>query len=141
MPLPSLGLVGTSSLIVVNPAGRLVPAEFVVLARWNAGLAAAEAPIQWLLVVFPATVSAKGVARYDLVLDGSAGRNPAPLTRVTLTRSGSQFVVNTGAARFALGAGQSLLDGAWSSTGARLLSGGAMTVTTGWQLDTDEPAN
>lgn len=132
VPLPkSLGLVGTSSLTVVNSAGRSVPAEFVVLARWNAGLAAAEAPIQWLLVVFPATVSARGVARYDLVLDGSAGRNPAPLTRVTLTRSGSQFVVNTGAARFALGAGQSLLDGAWSSTGARLLSGGAMTVTTG----------
>ena len=131
IPLPkSLGVKGTSGLVVVNSAGTRIPAEFVVLGRWNAGLATGTAPIQWLLVAFPATVAAYGVSTYSLVYDGSAGVNPAPPRAVTLTRSGNVITVSTGAARFTIGGTAGLLDSAANASGTPVVSGGVMTVTT-----------
>src|SRR5215210_2088707 len=72
VPVPrSLNLRGTGSLAVVDAAGNAVPAQFQVTARWNAALSDACAPIQWLLVIFPASVSANGSATYRVVTNGS----------------------------------------------------------------------
>src|SRR4029079_12414600 len=78
LPLPrGLNVLGTAGLAIVDAAGTPVPAEFEVTARWNAGKNDATAPIQWLLVTFPATVGANQTATYRLVTDGS-GTHPAP---------------------------------------------------------------
>jgi hypothetical protein len=128
VPLPrSLGLRDPAGLAVVDAAGRPVPAEFRVLARWNAGRDDAAAPIQWLLVGFPASVPARGSAVYTLVADGSAGKNPPPAAPLKLTREGSQVVVDTGAATFRLGGRpDALLDEVLLPGGKRLATGAGL---------------
>jgi hypothetical protein len=130
VPLPrSLGVHDPRTLTVVDPAGRPVPAEFHVLARWNAGKNETSAPVQWLLAVFPATVEARGSAVYTLVADGSAGPNPAPPTPLKLTRQGRQGVVDTGAAVFRLGGGDgALFDEVLLPGGKRIVTGSGMAL-------------
>ena len=85
VPLPRLLNVRNSSgLAVLDQNGQAVPASFHVLARWHAQRDNTAAPIQWLLVVFPASVAAQGSARFRLSVDGSV-TNPAPATPLTLT--------------------------------------------------------
>src|SRR5688572_3231637 len=81
------GIRATAQLAVVNADGRPVPAEFEILARWNAGRADTAAAIQWLLVTFPASVAANGSATYTLVTDGSV-TNPAPAAPLRVVQSG-----------------------------------------------------
>lgn len=89
VPLPrSLAITSTASLAAVDAQSAAVPAEFQVLARWDAGLAS-SAPIQWLLVSFPATVSANASAACCLVTNGSVA-NPAPATPVSVNQVGDQ---------------------------------------------------
>jgi hypothetical protein len=129
VPLPrSLDVRDVRGLAAVDPEGRPVPAEFVVLARWNAGKDDASAPVQWLLVAFPATVAAGRSATYTLVTDGSAGPNPAPPTPLRLARNGQQVVVDTGAAVFKLGGGAGALFDEIAVAGRRLVTGGEMTA-------------
>ncbi|HSF44083.1 MAG TPA: hypothetical protein VLT87_30120 [Thermoanaerobaculia bacterium] len=131
VPLPrSLGVLDVRTLSVVDPAGRPVPADFAVLARWNAGKDDAAAPVQWLLVSFPATVPAGKSAVYSLVADGSAGPNPPPPVAVKLTRDGSRVTVDTGAAVFRLGGGEGALFDEISVGGRRLVTGSEMTLRT-----------
>src|SRR5262245_20284213 len=57
VPIPrSLNLTTNTGLTLVDAAGARIPAEFKVTARWNAGKST-TAPIQWLLVTFPATIA------------------------------------------------------------------------------------
>ncbi len=132
VPLPrSLNILSTSRLAIVDAAGTPVPAEFDVTARWNAGKSDATAPIQWLLVTFPATVGANQTAAYRLVTDGSAA-NPAPATRINLTQSGNAVTIDTGAATFRLGADPgTLFDEVVLANGSRVIGGGALSVQTG----------
>lgn len=103
VPLPrSLDIRSTASL-VVESGGVAVPAQFRILARWNAGRNDASAPIQWLLVTFPATVAANGSATYRLVTDASSGANPAPAIPLQLLQNGNAVTINTGAATFTIG--------------------------------------
>jgi hypothetical protein len=133
VPLPrTLGVRDPRSLAIVGPDGRPVPAEFHVLARWNAGKDEASAPVQWLLVVFPATVAARGSAVYTLVADGSAGENPPPPAPLRLTRSGSQVVIDTGAAVFKLGKDPgALFDEVLLPGGRRLVAGSRLELRAG----------
>jgi hypothetical protein len=130
IPLPrSPGVTDPSTLAVVGPGGRPVPADFRVLARWNAGRDDAKAPIQWLLVAFPATVEAGKSALYTLVTDGSAGPNPAPPRPMRLRRQGDAVVVDTGAAIFRLGADAgALFDEIALADGTRVASGGRLSL-------------
>ncbi len=129
VPLPrGLNLRDSNSLTLVDAAGIAVPAEFQVLARWDAGRNA-DAPIQWLLVTFAATVTASGSATYRVVSDGSAGPNLAPAAPVTLGRSGNQIIVNTGPAIFRLGGDPGAqFDDIRLANGTRLVSGSALTI-------------
>ena len=121
IPLPrTMSQLATDNLRVVDAAGVAVPAQFKVLARWNAGRSDATAPIQWLLLSFPASVAANGTAAYRL----TSGSNPAPPTPLRLTRDSNRVVVDTGAAVFTI-------DGAASSLFAEIRTGGATLVTGG----------
>lgn len=129
VPIPrSLNLTSTVGLAIVSGSGALVPAEFRILARWNAGLAVTSAPIQWLLVTFAATVAANGTATYRVVFDGSSGSNPAPPTPLTIAQNGNQVTVNTGAATFVLGGGAgALFDEIRLADNTRVVGGSTIT--------------
>jgi fibronectin type III domain protein len=126
VPLPrSLNLRSVAGLTLVDGGGSRVPAEFEATARWNAALSDGTAPIQWLLVTFPATVPAHGTATYRVVTDGSAGTNPAPARPLSVTQSGNAVTVDTGAAIFRLGAdATALFDEVVLDNGTRLATGG-----------------
>ena len=132
VPIPrSLNLRGTGSLAVVDAAGKAVPADFQVTARWNAGLSDATAPIQWLLVTFPASVAANGSATFRIVTNGTVA-NPAPVRPLRLTRTGDLFTVDTGAALFRFGSDPgALFDEVVLDNGTRLIGGGDMTIRSG----------
>lgn len=126
VPLPrSLAITSTASLAAVDAQSAAVPAEFQVLARWDAGLAS-SAPIQWLLVSFPATVSANASAACCLVTNGSVA-NPAPATPVSVNQVGDQVTVSTGAAIFKVGGTNALFDEIRRGT-VPLVTGGALSV-------------
>lgn len=134
VPMPrSLNVLSTNGLAVVNASGQAVPADFQITARWNAGLSDATAPIQWLMVSFPATVGARGSASYRLVTNGSVA-NPAPARPLQITQSGSSFTVDTGAAIFRFGTNPAaLFDEVLLANGTRLVSGGALSLRSNGQ--------
>ncbi|MFL6199435.1 MAG: fibronectin type III domain-containing protein [Thermoanaerobaculia bacterium] len=129
VPIPrSLNLRGTGALAVVDSAGKTVPADFQVTARWNAGLGDTTAPIQWLLVTFPASVPARGSATFRVVTNGTVA-NPAPVRPLRLTQAGDLITVDTGAAVFRFGADPgALFDEVLLDNGTRLIGGGDMTI-------------
>jgi len=126
VPLPrALGVTNTARLAIADANGAAVPAQFRILARWNAGLADASAPIQWLLVSFPASVAANATATYRLVTDGSLA-NPAPAVPLRVTTTNDRITVDTGAAVFTIGAAR-LFDDV-RVNGATLIGGGTLTA-------------
>ncbi len=133
IPLPrSLGVLDASSLTVVNAASQPVPAEFHVLARWNAARTDTSAPIQWLLVSFPASVAAGGSSTHRIVTDGSAGPNPAPAQPLTINTSGNQVTVDTSAAVFTIGGDSgALFDQIRLANGTIVVTGSDMTARIG----------
>ena len=129
VPMPrSLNLKSTDRLAVVDSSNRAVPAAFRVTARWNASRSDATAPIQWLLVTFPATVGARSSAAYRLVTDGSVV-NPAPARPLSITQNGTMFTVDTGAAIFRFGSTSgALFDEVVLDNGTRLIGGSSLTL-------------
>ncbi len=130
VPLPrDPGVRDVQGLAVVDPQGKPVPAEFRVLARWNAGKEDASAPVQWVLVAFPASVGARGSAVYTLV---TGVQNPPPAAPLRLTREGRQVIVDTGAAVFRLGkeAG-TLFDEIALPGGKKVVTGGGLALRAG----------
>ena len=132
VPLPrSLNVRDTSRLAVVDAAGTPVPADFQITARWNAALGDASAPVQWLMVSFPATVGAGASATYRVVTDGSVA-NPAPNRPLLLTQNGDLITVDTGAAVFRFGSNPgALFDEVLLDNGTRLIGGGSLTLRSG----------
>jgi hypothetical protein len=129
IPMPrSLNLRDTGSLAVVDSTGKAVPADFEVTARWDAPLSDTSAPIQWLLVNFPATVPAWSSATYRVVLNGSVA-NPAPTRPLLLTQNGDLITVDTGAAVFRFGSDPGgLFDEILLDNGTRLVGGSDMSL-------------
>lgn len=98
VPLPqSLAVTAVERLRLLDPSGAAVPAQFRVLARWNAPIAQLDAPIQWLLAEAPAPPAG---ARLRLQFDAVPGASPAPPTPLTVTLAGGRYTIATGAARF-----------------------------------------
>jgi hypothetical protein len=124
VPLPrSPAILSTAGLAVVDGANAPVPAEFRILGRWHADLEDLAAPIQWLLVSFPASVAANGSASYRLVIDGSVV-NPPPAVPLELAQVGNRITVDTGAATFVFGGDPHTLFEEVRSAGGTLLAGG-----------------
>ncbi|MEK6372682.1 MAG: hypothetical protein AABO58_08295 [Acidobacteriota bacterium] len=127
IPLPrSLNVTSTASLAVTDANGVAVPAEFRVLARWNAGLNVGTAPIQWVLVAFPTSAAANSTTNYRLITDGSVA-NPAPPTPLRVTANGDRLTIDTGAAAFTLRANGMLFEEI-RVNGAVVAGGGALTA-------------
>jgi hypothetical protein len=129
VPMPrSLNLKSTAGLAVVTSAGQAVPADFRITARWNAPLSDTTAPIQWLMVSFPASVGARSSASYRIVTNGTVA-NPAPARPLTLTQNGNLITVDTGAAIFRFGSNPgALFDEVILDNGTRLIGGGSLSL-------------
>jgi len=109
LPIPQVvGLTSTTGLRILDAAGRAVPAQFAVLARWGGAPGDPSAPIRWLLADFQADVAAGGRAAVRLVGSGGAAPAAPPLAVEELPGS---VVVDTGAARFEVSRGDGRLDG------------------------------
>jgi hypothetical protein len=131
IPLPrAYAITSTTTMAVVDSGNTPVPAEFRILGRWFADLEDTAAPIQWLLVSFPASVAANSAASYRLVIDGSVV-NPAPPVPLELTQVGNQVTVDTGVATFVFGGNpHTLFEEVRSANGTLLAGGGALEATT-----------
>lgn len=129
VPVPrGSNLKSTAGFAVVDAANQPIPADFKITARWNAPLSDAAAPIQWMLVSFPATVGARATATYRIVTDGSVA-NPAPARPIYLTQNGSLITVDTGAAIFRFGSNSgALFDEVVLDNGTRVIGGGSLTL-------------
>jgi hypothetical protein len=117
----------TATLAIVDGNGSAVPAQFEILARWNAGRSDSAAPAQWVLVSFPATVGANGTATYRLVTDGTVS-NVAPASPLRLTQTGNRVVVDTGAATFTIDADRGSLFEEIRIGSTVIVTGGALTA-------------
>jgi hypothetical protein len=93
----SAGVTDVARLRLLDAGGSALPAQFRVLARWNAARNDANAPIQWLLVDAPAPAAG---ASLRLQTDAAPGGSPAPGTPLAVTAINGRFHVDTGAARF-----------------------------------------
>lgn len=128
IPFPRhLGVTDIRALAVAGPEG-VVPAEFQVLARWHAARSDETAPVQWLLVTFPANVGAGTAATYRLITDGSVG-NPAPRDPLKLERAFDRITVDTGAAIFTFGdRADTLFDSVRLPDGTEVAGDGAISA-------------
>jgi hypothetical protein len=93
------GVVDPTRLRLVNAEGIEVPAQFRVLARWNAARNDASAPIQWVLAEAPAPATG-GTLR--LRADAVPGAPAAPATPLSVVSAGGRYTIDTGAARFVI---------------------------------------
>ena len=126
IPIPrGMNLTNVAELAVTDAAGTPIPAEFRVLARWNAARTDTTAPIQWVLVAFPASVGANATTTYRLVTNGSIA-NPAPTTSLQVTRNANRVVVQTGTATFTIDAASSTLFEEIRLGATPLVSGGSL---------------
>jgi len=130
VPLPrGLDIRSTQNLAVTTDSGVPIPATFRILARWNAGLDDVSAPVQWLLVRFPASLPAQSSASFRLRYDGSIA-NPLPAVSLTLQQSGNDITIATGTASFVLdGSAAQVLKSADLPNGTRLIGSGSLSST------------
>ncbi len=108
-----------SNLIVEDSSGTQVPATFEVLSRWAGGKDDTSKPIQWLLVAFPASVSANGTANFYI----RQGTPVSPNTRVVVNEAADNYTIDTGAAQFVINKNSLTLFDAISREGGQLTSG------------------
>jgi hypothetical protein len=121
----------TAGFAIVDDTGTAVPAQFRVLARWNAALGAVNAPIQWVLASFPASVPANSARNYRLVIDSSVV-NPAPDTALSILTDTASFTVDTGAGTFEVPRnGTRLFNFARSGEGDTTVVGGDFEIIVG----------
>jgi hypothetical protein len=100
VPLPrAAGSVDPSRLRLLDAAGVAQPAQFRVLARWNAPRDAGAAPLQWVLVEGPASAAGTSLR---LQTDAQPGNSPPPAMALTVTQAGGRYTIDTGAARFVI---------------------------------------
>ena len=94
-----LNIKDTSTLSITSSAGTKVPAQFTALARWGGGKNNTALPIQWVLAIFPADVSAGNKVTYTL----TTGSNPAPAKSLSVNKNSNEVTVDTGEAVFTVG--------------------------------------
>ncbi|MGD9202170.1 MAG: hypothetical protein PVI26_11440, partial [Chitinispirillia bacterium] len=88
-------LTDISNLSIVDNSGNPVDAQFEVLSRWGGGKLGKK-PIQWLLVTFPASVSANSSSKYIIKSCSRSISGP----KIKLTEDQNSIKINTGTAEF-----------------------------------------
>lgn len=128
VPLPrTAAVVDTARLRLVDGAGAVVPAQFHVLARWNAARDDTSAPIQWVLAEAPAPAAG---ASLRLRTDATPGPTPAPAFAVTVTQVGGRYTIDTGVARFVVDpAGGALFAEVRAGDGSLVASGAPLQAS------------
>ncbi len=115
----------TTSLVIENSEGTKIPAAFEVLSRWAGGKDDASKEIQWLLVSFPATVSANSTAYYHL----KTGTPVVPSVKITVTDNQNDYTVDTGSAKFVISKNSlSLFDSISLSDSGPIVSDGGSAI-------------
>ncbi|KPK84906.1 MAG: hypothetical protein AMJ81_04510, partial [Phycisphaerae bacterium SM23_33] len=101
VPIPRAWQVAEPSrLRLRDQAGKPIPAQFEVLARWGGPPGEASRPVKWVLVGCLASVGAG--AGQTLLLD-AAGPGPAPEKPIRIdTATPGKMTIDTGAAKFEL---------------------------------------
>lgn len=105
-----------SRLVVLDPDGKRVAAQFRVLERWRASPHDDAHPIKWVLVDLQMDVLANSGVAYQLRTKSSlvtkAEKKKPKSPRLTAKKKGGRFDVDTGAAKIALSTTRaSFLDG------------------------------
>ena len=120
VPLPAGALRGTDGLVVLDPAGAGIPAQFRVLSRWPDG------SVKWALVDFQADAASSGKAVYTLTDEGNGGARmrTTPAASVRIEATEDDLHVDTGALRFRVGRHQYGLFHSVSHTNAGNREGG-----------------
>jgi hypothetical protein len=128
VPLPrAAGVTDAARLRVLDAGGQPVPAQFRVLARWNAGRDDPAAPIQWVLAE---AVRPAGASALRLRTDAAPGPQPAPVQAVSVATANARFVVDTGTARFVVDpAGGALFAEVRAADGSLLATGEPLRAT------------
>ncbi len=87
--------------VLVDEAGRRLPAQCTALARWDAPANDASAPIRWLRVEVLADVEAEALVRYRLAYLG-VGEPPTLPSAIAVEEEADGLRIDTGAAVFRL---------------------------------------
>ena len=99
IPLPkNLDIKSIDKLRILDSNGKEIPAQFKVLARWDALVDDEEAPIKWLLLDFQANVNANSKARYYLRDDGEGNAKKG----IEIRENETYITIDTGKALFKL---------------------------------------
>lgn len=130
LPLPRVANVTSiAQLKIMTLEGQTVPACFHILARWNAGRAETNAPLQWLLVEMPVSLSAHQSRQFRLAVSEGPATPELSWTKLHLTQTNGQYHIDTGAAIFVLGGDANQLfdeirlpDGTLAASGRPLLA-------------------
>ncbi|MCX7590428.1 MAG: DUF6288 domain-containing protein [Kiritimatiellae bacterium] len=94
VPFPKGALKDILSLRLVDQSGRSVPAQFTLVNKWWQ-----DGSVKWVHLDFQPTVMAGSKAVFTLKDGGSAVASPS-LKKVSVARSGSDYIVNTGLLQF-----------------------------------------
>lgn len=120
-------LLTTTDLVIENNSGTQIPATFEVLSRWAGGHTDASKKIQWLLVSFPATVSANSTATYYLKTGTPVSRTET----ISVTEVAGSYTIDTGEAEFVISkTALTVFDSVSISDGATILSGNGSSSAT-----------
>jgi hypothetical protein len=94
IPMPQ-GAIRTLDRLAILENGTRIPAQFTIRATWGP-----RGDIKWLGVDFVARYDADVPRNYKLVLMSKCCDGTAPTTPLAVTTTTSDYIVNTGAARF-----------------------------------------
>lgn len=99
IPIAKADNLTSVSGLALSDGDTPIPVTFEVLARWGGAKEDTGKPIKWLLVSFPASVSANGTRIYYLRDHGPAASiNDA----ISVTQQASAITIDTGAASFVI---------------------------------------
>jgi len=106
--------------LLISDGSSSVPSTFTVLSRWGGGKDDVTKSIKWILVSFPASVSANATNTYYLRDYGT----PATITNtVSVTDGASSITVDTGSAEFVISETTGTLFDSIAIGGASLATG------------------
>lgn len=100
IPIPkSWNAFSTDTFTIATAAGKSVPAQFVVTARWGGAPDDASKPIKWVLATFQVAIPAASIEKFTLSMGGS----PAAATALKIiSDTATAMIIDTGAAQFTL---------------------------------------
>ena len=99
VPLPAGAVRGTEGLVVLDPDGVGIPAQFRVLSRWP------DESVKWVLLDFQADGASSGKAVYTLTDEGTGAARvrESPAATVRIEETETDLHVDTGALRLRVG--------------------------------------